>query len=295
MPDYLKVFSYEVDGLSYTVSLYEQDGLVLADITVIEGVMDVNAVYYGDDDFTGNSAALSGPLNMNGARSGGEKVQWDGAIEQSDPGLGPDADSKESFLTEGETLTVTLDVDSIDDVDVIGIRATSTSTEEGSIKGISDDPEEHEEPDDITFDKVGFGIELGDNGVISNGVYVLEENLPEGVEPTFENYVAFFEDELGGDVSTLEAVIFYDLVPGGGDGEPAEIPVELFRIEAPEGGFESAEDLIAAYDDAIEDGALDALGDEGGQNLMAALSLGDEYLSETSAPEMELEDDMDLF
>lgn len=291
MPEYTKVFSYEVDGLAYTVSLYEQDGQILADITVLEGAMDVNAVYYGDDDSSGNSAGLPGPLNMNGARLGNAQVQWDNATKLSDAGLGPLGEDKATYLTAGETYTVTLDVESIDDVDVIGIRATSTTTDEGSIKGVSDDPED---PEDLTFDKVGFGIELGDNGIISNGVYVREENLPEGDEPTFENYVKFFEEELGGDVSTLEAVIFYELVPGE-PGGPEEIPVELFRIDAPEGGFESAEGLIEAYDEAIENGALDGLdaSDESGASIMAALSLGAGSLEEDVWPEMEMEDELE--
>ncbi len=75
VPDYAKIFTYEVEGLSYTVSLYEENGQILADIAVTEGSMDVNAVYFGDDDFSGKSESLAGPLNMNGASLDGEKVQ----------------------------------------------------------------------------------------------------------------------------------------------------------------------------------------------------------------------------
>ena len=43
-------------------------------------------------------------------------------------------------MTSGDTLTVSLDIDSLDEIDVFRIRATSTSTDAGSIKAVSDDP-----------------------------------------------------------------------------------------------------------------------------------------------------------
>ena len=62
-----KVFVYETDGLSYTVTLTQEgDGPVMTTITVNEGQMDVNALYWGDDEHSGASANLGGPLNMNG-------------------------------------------------------------------------------------------------------------------------------------------------------------------------------------------------------------------------------------
>lgn len=279
MPTDQKIFTYETEGLSYTVLVYQDPdtGEFLADITMLEGEMDVNALYFGDDDFSGSSENLGGPLNMNGASLDGEKVQWDDAVELSDPGLGPDGAEKDTFLTEGETYTVSLDIDSLDDVDVLGIRATSTSTDEGSIKGVSDDPTEPEEPQDPTFDKVGFGIEVGDNGVISNGVYVSEENLPEGEDGTFENYVNFYDSQF--DVTEVETVIFYELIEETDiNGDPLEIPQELFRIDAPDSGFQDADELLAAYDEAIEGGALDGAGSDGDESLelMAALSLADD-------------------
>lgn len=290
MPDSSKVFTYEVDGLAYTVTVYEENGAFYADITVDEGAMDVNAIYFGDDDFSGSSDSLKGPLNMNGASLDGEKVQWDEATALSDPGLGPEGEDKETYLQTGDTLTVSLDIGSLDEIDIFGIRATSTSTDAGSIKGVSDDPEEPEEPEDPeepTFEKVFFGEVFTASGDPQGGTYILDEEpdpnpygnlaLPEGTEPVFENYLSFFlSDEVGGDLAAVQGVVFYGT---GEDGNPEE----LFRIEAPEGGFGDADELLAAYDDA-----LDGTEDLSGQDLMAALSL-DDYAEPEPAGEEELD------
>lgn len=271
-----RIFTYEVAGLSYTVTVYEEGGKVYADITVLEGAMDVNAVYFGDDDFSGQSASLGGPHNMNGAALGGERVQWDGASRLSEPGLGREGTEKETFVSAGDTLTIELDVDSVDEIDVFGIRATSTTTEEGSIKAVSDDPQEPEDPDEPTFEKVFFGTQLDENGGITDGVAIVAEPqegysdaLPDGTEATFENYLAYYENEADGyDVQSIQTVVFYTFHEDG-------YPVELFRIDAPEDGFQDSEDLLAAYDEAIESGALDPAEDgDGGLELMAALSFG---------------------
>ena len=290
MPDLSKTFSYAMEGLSYTVTVYEDPenaGQFLADISVSEGAMDVNAIYFGDDDFSGESEGLKGPLNMNGVQD----VQWDDAVKLSDPGLGPEGEDKETYVTAGDKMTVQLDIDSLDDVDVFGIRATSTTTEEGSIKAVSEEEEDDDEP---TFEKVGFGVDIADNGMISNGVYIFEDNLPEGEEGTFENYVNFYETQFADDpdynITEVESVIFYDLTEETApDGSTIELPTELFRIDAPEGGFQNAEDLLTAYDEAIENGALDdaSMAEDGSLNLLAALNTG----SNTEADEI-VEDDI---
>ncbi|APZ54731.1 hypothetical protein [Salipiger abyssi] len=296
MPDYSKIFTYEVEGLSYTVSLYEQDGAFLADISVLEGGMDVNALYFGDDEFSGESVSLDGPLNMNGTRLDGEKIQWDDAEALSDPGLGPEGEDKETYVSEGDTLTVELDIESLDEIDVFGIRATSTTTESGSIKAVSDDPEEPEEPIEPTFEKVLFGTDVSDSGEVFDGVFIVDEpregyeySLPEGEEPTFENYLTYYEEEVDGyDIPSLDSIVFYSFHEDG-------YPVEQFRIDAPEGGFQSADEVLEAYDAAIEAGALDpeevASGD-----LIAALSLGEEDDTPEDVVEAgdEAEDDLEM-
>jgi len=174
MSDHSSIFEYEENGLSYTVTVYEQDGKFFANITVNQGAMDVNAIYFGDDDFSGKSASLGGPLNMNGAGASyeGETVQWDEAIKLSDPGLGRAGTDKATFVSEGETLNVPLDIASLDEITFFGIRATSTTTDAGSIKGVSGDPEtpeDPEDPEDATYDKVFFGYDFDENDAPAGG------------------------------------------------------------------------------------------------------------------------------
>ncbi|WP_226781049.1 hypothetical protein [Oceaniglobus trochenteri] len=288
-----KVFQYQEDNLSYTVTIYEENGAFFADITVNEGAMDVNAIYYGDDDYSGASEALKGSLNMNGAGSTyeGEKVQWDEAVALSKPGLGREGEDKETFLSEGETLKVSLDIDSLDSIDIFGIRATSTTTDSGSIKGVSGDPqepEEPEEPEEPTYDKVFFGYDFDGNDNPLGGYFILADEpenneynipvLPEGTEPTFENFANYFE-QIGGDVTAVESVVFYQNDYDG-------VPQEAFRVDAPDEGFADTDAMVAAYDDAIatmED--LDA-----GEELMLALMIEREEADDVSD-----EEDMDEF
>ncbi len=262
-----KTFTYSENGIAYTVTVYEDEhGAIKADITVTEGSMDVNAFYWGDDDFTGSSASLGGPLNMNGegSRYEGERIQWDGAEELSRPGLGREGEDKDTFLAEGETLTVDLDdVHSLDEIDFIGIRATSVNGG-GSIKGVSgdpevEDPEEPEEPEDpdepedpeepeepATYGKVWFA-EFNDEGEPAGGFQVLatepEDNvntpvLPEGTDPTFENYLDYYLSFGFNDVEYIDTIIFFE------DDEELN---EAFRIDAPEGGFEDRDAVLDAY------------------------------------------------
>lgn len=298
MPEYSKIFSYEQDGLSYTISLYEEDGVTMADITVVEGAMDVNAIYFADDDMSGESAALKGPLNMNGASTGDTNIQWDDAQKLSDPGLGAEGDDKPTYIQAGDTLTIAIEDLQIDDIDVIGIRATSTTTDEGSIKAISDDPEEPEPPiddEDPTFDKVIFGTEFDEDGNLLDGVAIDAEEggpsdhwLPEGTEPTFENYLSYYENEVPDyDVPSIQTITFYETSPTDG------YPVEVFSIEAPEGGFADSEEVLDAYDAAIDSGALEPASSS--SELIAAISLLETDEEEPDEPaETEPDDAEDL-
>ena len=273
MSEHTKIFEYQENGLSYTVTVYERDGQFFADIVVNEGAMDVNAIYLGDDDMSGLSVSLKGPLNMNGDGSlyEGETVQWDQAIKLSDPGLGRDGTDKDTYVAEGETLTVSLPISSLDDIDFFGIRATSTTTDEGSIKGVSGDPEEPEEPDDLFHDKVFFDYGVDESGQPLGGFFITAEEpennefnvpaLPEGTEPTFENYLAYFE-EIGGEIDRVASVVFYEVDDEG-------IPQETFRIDAPEGGFADGDAALDAYNAAIE--AMEA-DDAEALDLMSAVT-----------------------
>lgn len=251
MPE-TKVFTYETDGLSYTVTVYEEDGVFKADIKVEEGAMDVNAVYFGDDNFTGESASLDvKSLNMND----GDDTQWDQAVKLSDPGLGnneienevlsSDGDLKDTYLQEGDTLTIELDISNLDDIDFFGIRATSTSTPEGSIKAVSEE-ECEEEP---IFDKIGFGTDIGDNKFFEVGDYIRAEYLGDK-DPTFENYLDYYLQDH--DIENIENVIFFEF-------DENNNPLELYRITAPEEGFESEEELLEAFDAAVKANVFDGV------------------------------------
>lgn len=272
-----RIFNYVENGLSYTVTVYESDGQIFADVTVNSGFMNVNAVYTGDSDFSGKSAGLSGPLNMNGGGSKfeGEKVQWDDAVEVSRPGLGHQDPDNPTFLQAGDTLTVSLNADSIEDVDFVGIRATSTSTPEGSIKGVSGNPVEEEDDDgdddnddegDAIYSKVFFVYDQ--EADILGGFIFDADDLPDDAEGTFADYVDLMDSTSPNDIPLFNAVIFYQ-------GEDLE---EVFRLEGP---FEDSDALITAYNEAIQ--AVDV------EDLMIAF-VGDEDAA--TEDEAETEDDM---
>ncbi|MVO16253.1 hypothetical protein [Parasedimentitalea huanghaiensis] len=300
MSDHSKVFNYEIEGLSYTVTVYEEAGAFYADIQMTEGSMDVNAIYFGDDDSSGPSASLDGPLNMNGAKLDGENVQWDEAVALSDPGLGTEGSDKETYLTDGDTLTVSLDIDSLDEIDIFGIRATSATNDAGSIKGVSDDPEDPEDPEEASYEKVFFGEVFSDEGDPLGGTFILDEepdpnpysipSLPEGTEPTFENYVNYFvSDEIGGEVSSLTSVVFYET---DDDGDLSEV----FRLDAPDGGFQDVDELLTAYDEATDGSSLTDESSESsdGQDLLAALTVDGSADTEVDAGEDFEEDDLEI-
>ncbi len=264
MSEMTKIFEYQENGLSYTVTVYELDGAFFADVTVNEGAMDVNAVYFGDDTLSGSSASMKGPLTMNGGGSvyEGAAVQWDAAVKLSDPGLGPEGEDKETFVATGDTLTISLDIDSLDDIDFFGIRATSTTTDAGSIKGVSGDPEITEDPGELiieesgapTFDQVFFDYGLDGTGAESGGVMLLADEpetnpdnnpvLPEDTEPTFDNFIAHYVG-LGGDITQVDSLAFYTTDSEG----VLQVSMEL---DAPEGGFADTAAVLETYNAAID-------------------------------------------
>jgi len=259
-----KVFTFEEDGLSYTITVsQDEDGGFYASLTILEGHADINALYFGDSDFTGKSASLAGPLNMNGAPPvDGENVQWDDALELSRPGLGPDADAKETYLQEGETLRIDLPITSLDEIDFIGIRATSTSTPEGSIKGVSEGEEvvddcddEEDDCDDCdtaarddypelaeTTTGVTFGVDLLGEGEINEFIYVARDDLDIEGTPTFADYVAALDAQLEEDDAPCEAEPLKAIIYGPDQSEtyyrytpeePAILPAGVVPENAP--------------------------------------------------------------
>lgn len=213
-----KVFNYQSDGLSYSINLFTaEDGTIQATITVTEGHADFNAVYWGDDEFSGASESLNGPLNMNGAEGStydDQAVQWDEAQKLSSPGLGKLGADKPSYLTTGESYTFTLDgATSLDDIDYLGIRATSTSTPSGSIKEIAVpevppvDPEDCLDHDkdaypDIPDDTYGITFHIDSDMDSSYDEYLYIEADPDAdpATTTFQDYFDRLVDQLAVDM-----------------------------------------------------------------------------------------------
>lgn len=97
-------------------------------------------------------------MNGEGSQFEGERVQWDQAVELSRPGLGRAGQNKPTFLNEGDSLEVPLNISSLDDVAFFGIRATSVNGG-GFIKGVSGNPTT-EEPEDAIDDEPDDGTPI---------------------------------------------------------------------------------------------------------------------------------------
>ncbi len=133
-----KTFDFVYNGLNLQVIATDCGNDTSFVIKCLQGAADINALYWGDDVADKTNVDLGGSLNMNGL-----KLDWDGAIKLSDTGLGQKAidgtsgaANKSTYLTTGETYTIKVTGLDWDNVDQLGVRATSTSTAEGSIKGV---------------------------------------------------------------------------------------------------------------------------------------------------------------
>jgi hypothetical protein len=136
------ILGYDADGNVSLILLVEDVGGQLK-ITAVKGEANINGIYAqgtGDsfDGFTTIKGKITDSVNMNGSG-----VAWDSGFKLSDPGLGKDGQfaGQSTFLTEGESILVPVPADwDLSKITEIGIRATSTTTAEGSIKGIGEDP-----------------------------------------------------------------------------------------------------------------------------------------------------------
>jgi hypothetical protein len=146
----------DADPLRFDVVLFQDGDQVYAKIIVHDGYADFNALFFGDGT-QGNSAfngftGKDSSLNLNGAQGSllnGRPVEWDGAIKLSPAGLGTLGADKLTFLGAGDYQIFKLDgITSLDQIDVLGVRATSTSTPDGSIKAIGDCLHDKDAPGD---------------------------------------------------------------------------------------------------------------------------------------------------
>lgn len=199
-----KTFTWLVDGKEVTVTLtIDEKGVVTAKIKS-EVDMDVNALYWGDDDGTGDFEGFKkkdSSLNMNGEGSQyeGEAVLWDDAQKISSPG------SKDGgYIQAGEykEFTLNMDAETFDNLVYFGIRATSVGEDgEDSLKLVGkpeDCPPEEDDctdhfPDlerDISYVNFVFklnedasdeAMELDRNG---DGYVTVKIEIPDGYDPT---------------------------------------------------------------------------------------------------------------
>jgi hypothetical protein len=144
MSEYTWEYGSSEAGLRFTVTY---DGSQFA-ITVHEGHMDLNALWFANDDGTGANIKLTkadASLNMNGSTlvwdegsADSEKISWDLYQKTSSTGVTNDG----FYLTAGQTMSFDASAETYDWLNsqesienvILGIRATSTSTEGGSIK-----------------------------------------------------------------------------------------------------------------------------------------------------------------
>lgn len=257
-----KTFDYSFPGLTFSITLIQVGDDIQVQIHVTEGHMDVNALYWGNLDFSGASApAPSAPLNMNGSASmfEGQPIQWDGAQKFSDPGLRGEGTAKSTYVGEGETITLPLLIEGvrIEDIDLLGIRATSSSNPEGSLKGVAlndddcppdddDDNGDDPDPDCPTYDKVFFAWGF-DGGTPTSGYAIFASDVPdeaavsewlqnpirldEGTEPTLDNFYAklleLLENDPSFDPEDIEGIVVYELIMTEG-GEYLFQPIETY-------------------------------------------------------------------
>ena len=157
-------YGSDASGLCFTIdAVANGSGGTNFTVHVLTGSLNLNAVYWSDGDstkegtlidFTGAKSENS--LNMNGANvvwnddgtSTIAKEVYDGGIKLSDAGLGHGTDT---YLTaNGTDYSFTVANLDLSLFATIGVRATSTSTAEGSIKWVDDDPVEP--PTELAFD-----------------------------------------------------------------------------------------------------------------------------------------------
>jgi hypothetical protein len=136
-----KVLNGTDTNLNFQMTVFQGvDGTFWAKVEMIEGAADINAIYFGDSVIDGSSFSLGKSVGMNGGGQidqQGNVIDWDDGIKLSDPGLGKYGDTKDTYLTEGESMFVSLSgITSWAELEHIGVRATSTSTPAGSIKCI---------------------------------------------------------------------------------------------------------------------------------------------------------------
>lgn len=161
-------FGSYADGLVFKIeSTFNEDtGKTTFKVTVLEGSLDMNAMFWSDGNGVGGESDLQGDWNTQTTKKGtveaditadgtmkfvgsdsalnmnGSGETWDGGIKLSNAGLG--SGDKDTFSDNWELDddgNPTFSFDAIGDLTgfLLGVRGTSTSTEDGSIKYVGSD------------------------------------------------------------------------------------------------------------------------------------------------------------
>jgi hypothetical protein len=204
------IYGYDEFGeVSLQILVEEVDGQLK--ITVLEGAANINGIFAegtGDslDGFTTNKkGTITDPVNMNGS---GE--EWDSGFKLSDPGLGQDPmyQGQSTYLTAGgPSLLIDVPADwDLNDITTIGIRATSTTTAAGSIKGVG----EEYEPEIDTVTAVDDDPACGVEGLVPITGNVLDndsDSLDHDLDITHVNGVALADLDATPDGTVYEFAI----------------------------------------------------------------------------------------
>ncbi|MDO9460633.1 MAG: hypothetical protein Q7N95_11030 [Alphaproteobacteria bacterium] len=174
----MSVYEYEygsvASGLQFTI-VYDDVAKTFT-IKVLTGAMNVNALYWSDGDATGGEGTMSGfdakkdaSLNMNGANTvwnedgttSSTKETWDGGVKISSAGLG--STPPVSYITAGsdhDSFVIPSGDFDVSMFSTLGVRATSTTTAEGSIKWVDDAPDKDPVPPppvEVSYDGLSQG------------------------------------------------------------------------------------------------------------------------------------------
>lgn len=248
------VYGAEGSGLYFKIIVTEgSDGKLSATVQMIEGSMDLNALWFSDGDNTANEfgstqlARSESALNMNGATydvngdGTPDTMAWDGVQKLSLPGLGTEGEAKSTFYAEGETKTFALSfTGSLDDLDYLGVRATSVNGE-GSIKLIDEGecpppppPPTDDYPDDFPLSNATLifkttaettDLDLNKDGYIA----VKIDGWDEG-KLDFDDYEAAILQKLA-DEYGLSVSDFLGAVLKGGNSQGAALPDGVNSID----------------------------------------------------------------
>lgn len=178
MATYTWEYGSSEEGLWFTVVYDDITGQFT--VNVIEGSMDLNALWFSDGDGSSDGYTLvksDNSLNMNGTTevwaddgtSDGEKITWDDYQKTSSTGVDDDG----YYLTAGDSISFAADVNFDPEIfTTLGVRATSTSTDGGSIKWADAEAAVDPLPDTVedTFDGLAPGPEGNNEMYVGTGI-----------------------------------------------------------------------------------------------------------------------------